>query len=120
MACMYLLYARCHIITIACTNILKFLLVGKVMGQLLQYKDYRNSGIDVNLKDYVYEETVLHRVVRLKMVDNFKVCFYDEIQSTFRTETFLLKCFIHLFWKQYNLKQALNGFSMNIVSKCGH
>ena len=27
----------------------------------------------MNMKDFVYDETVLHKIVRLKMIENFKV-----------------------------------------------
>lgn len=46
---------------------------GKLLGALLTNKDYRNLETDLNVQDFVHQETVLHKIVRLKMVDNFKV-----------------------------------------------
>ena len=34
----------------------------------------------MNTKDFVYDETVLHKIVRLKMIENFKV--KSEIRPT--------------------------------------
>ncbi len=43
------------------------------MGKLLR-NAWNNKNRDViNSQDYVYNETPLHKVVRFKMVDNFKV-----------------------------------------------